>query len=150
MRAIPGGIAKQEQDICRFEQKLAAARLTRCSPAVSTTWPGRNGSATPTPWPQKWNYLYRLRTEPYRRWALGFSCFFFVWAGAPMAMCRRHGDPLGSFFLCFLPILIVYYPLMVFGLDGSKHGTIPPWSNWAGNALLAVGGLFLLRRVLRY
>ena len=63
---------------------------------------------------------------------------------------RRYGDPLGSFFLCFLPILIVDYPLLVYGVDGSKHGTIPPWSVWAGNVLLAAWGLWLLCRVLRY
>ena len=95
-------------------------------------------------WPHYRNTLqvfystyHRLLTEPHRRWATGFSCLFFVWVGAPLAIQMRNSDLLASFALCFLPILIVYYPLLVFGVDGAKHGTIPPWSIWAGNVLLA-------------
>ena len=96
------------------------------------------------------SYLSRLLTEPHRRWSTGFSCLFFVWVGAPMAIRLRNGDLLTSFFLCFLPILIVYYPLLVYGIDGSKHGTIPPCSVWAGNVLLFAWGAWLLRKVMRY
>jgi lipopolysaccharide export system permease protein len=49
-----------------------------------------------------------------------------------------------------LPILIVYYPLMVYGVDGSKHGTIPACSVWLGNLMLAFWGAYLLRKVVRY
>lgn len=94
--------------------------------------------------------LARLLTEPHRRWSTGFSCLFFCWVGAPMAIRLRNGDLLTSFFLCFLPILIVYYPLLVYGIDGSKHGTIPPCSVWAGNFMLFLWGTWLLRKVLRY
>jgi lipopolysaccharide export system permease protein len=96
------------------------------------------------------SHLFRLLTEPHRRWSAGFSCLFFVWVGAPMAIRLRNGDLLTSFFLCFLPILIVYYPLLVYGIDGSKHGTIPPCSVWAGNVMLFAWGTWLLRKVIRY
>ena len=62
----------------------------------------------------------------------------------------RNRDLLTSFFLCFLPILIVYYPLLVVGIDGAKDGRLPPWSVWAGNILLLLWGAYLLRRVVRY
>ena len=62
----------------------------------------------------------------------------------------RNRDMLTSFFLCFLPILIVYYPLLVFGVDGAKDGRLPPWSVWTGNVLLLLWGFYLLRRVIRY
>jgi len=94
--------------------------------------------------------LCRLRTEPHRRWSAGFSCLCFVWVGAPMAIRRQKGDFLTSFFLCFLPILVVYYPLLMYGIDGSKSGTVPPQAVWAGNVLLACWGAWLLRRVIRY
>ncbi len=96
------------------------------------------------------NRLCRLNTEPYRRWSAGFSCLFFVWVGAPMAIWLRNKDFLTSFFLCFSPILAVYYPLMAYGIDGAKNGTIPPISVWAGNVVLLAAGAWLLRRVLRY
>ena len=94
--------------------------------------------------------LYRLQTEPWRRWAAGFSCLCFAWVGAPMAIRRRNQDFLTSFFLCFLPILLVYYPLLVWGVDGAKRGELPVYFVWAGNLLLVAWGAYLLRKVVRY
>jgi len=94
--------------------------------------------------------LSRLKTEPHRRWAAGMSCFCFVFIGAPMAVWMRGRDFLTSFFLCFLPILVVYYPLLAYGIDGAKSGTLPPWGVWAGNLLLLVWGVWLLAKVRRY
>ncbi|MDZ7616501.1 MAG: LptF/LptG family permease [Patescibacteria group bacterium] len=97
-----------------------------------------------------WERLCRLKTERHRRWSAGFSCLFFVSIGAPMAMWMRNRDFLSSFFLCFLPILIVYYPLLAYGIDGAKNGTIPPWSVWAGNLLLGGWGIGMMKKVVRY
>jgi len=94
--------------------------------------------------------LYRLWMEPARRWANGFSCLFFVLIGAPMAIRMRNSDFLTSFFACFCPILIVYYPLLIFGVDQAKRGSLPGWSVWMGNAILALCGAWLMRRVIRY
>ncbi len=94
--------------------------------------------------------LHRLYTEPHRRWSAGFSCFCFLWVGAPMAIRLRNSDFLTSFFLCFAPILAVYYPVMMYGIDGAKNGTIPAFSVWAGNLILLVWGGYLLRKVIRY
>jgi lipopolysaccharide export system permease protein len=94
--------------------------------------------------------LHRLHTEPHRRWSAGFSCLCFFWVGAPMAIRLRNSDFLTSFFLCFMPILAVYYPVMMYGIDGAKNGTIPPSTVWAGNLILFLWGGYLLRKVLRY
>ena len=94
--------------------------------------------------------LHRLETEPYRRWANGFSCLGFVLVGAPMAIRRRQGEFWGSFFACFLPILILYYPLLVVFVDFAKDGRIPPQLVWTGNTMLALWGLWLMRRVIRF
>ena len=97
------------------------------------------------------NHLYRLFTEPPRRLSAGFSCLCFVLVGAPMAIWRRHADFLTSFFLCFAPILLIYYPLLVFGVEQAKSGNLNPQIVWLGNAVLAVWGLWMLRsKVLRY
>ncbi len=92
----------------------------------------------------------RLRTEPPRRWANGFSCLSFVMVGSAMAIRRRNANALSSFFVCFLPILIVYYPLLILGVNQAKDGVLPPEAVWLGNLVLAVWALWLLRRVLRY
>ncbi len=94
--------------------------------------------------------INRLRTEPYRRWANGFSCLCFVLIGAPVAMTFRNADVLTSFFICFLPILIVYYPLLMIGEDLSTSGQAPPYTFWLANITIVIPGLLLLRRVIRY
>jgi lipopolysaccharide export system permease protein len=94
--------------------------------------------------------LHRLHTEPWRRWANGFSCLCFVMIGVPVAVILRFSDFLASFFACFLPILIVYYPLLAVSVDQAKDGSLPPPVVWAGNLVLAVSGAWLLRRVIRY
>ena len=78
---------------------------------------------------------------PHRRWAGGFACLCFVLVGVPMAICLRNRDFLTSFFLCFLPILIVYYPLMIFGADQAKNGNLPTIFVWAGNGMLMLWGV---------
>lgn len=93
--------------------------------------------------------LYRIRMEPWRRWANGFSCLCFVLVGAPMAIRMRNADFLTSFFLCFLPILVVYYPVFMLGVDQAKRGAVPPIAVWLGNLLIVLWGWWLLRRVVR-
>jgi lipopolysaccharide export system permease protein len=94
--------------------------------------------------------LFRLNTEPYRRWANGFSCLCFVLVGVPIAVRLRNSDVFTSFIICFLPILILYYPLLMLGIDRSKAGALPPVFVWLGNALLALLGIWQLRKVIRY
>jgi lipopolysaccharide export system permease protein len=95
------------------------------------------------------NRLHRIIMEPWRRWANGFSCLCFVLVGAPMAIRMRNSDFLTSFFLCFLPILIVYYPVFMIGVDQAKRGSVPPVAVWTGNLLITLWGWWLLRRVVR-
>lgn len=94
--------------------------------------------------------LVRLRTEPWRRWAWGFSCFCFVFVGAPLAMIAKTSDYWTTFGLCFLPTLLVYYPLFIFGLEQAKDGTVPPYGVWLGNGILALIGMIFIARVRRY
>ena len=92
----------------------------------------------------------RLSVEPPRRWAAGFCCFFFVWLGAPLAIWMRKSDFFASFFACFVPILILYYPLLAFGLDQAKKGGLPPMSVWLANISMGLIGLWFLRQIHRY
>lgn len=99
---------------------------------------------------ERMNHLHRLRTEPMRRLANGFSCLCFLLVGIPVAIRFRNNDVWTSFFICFLPILVIYYPLLMFGMDRAKSGALPPIIVWLGNAILALAGLWQLRRVIRY
>ncbi len=91
--------------------------------------------------------MTRLKAEPWRRWAQGFSCFCFVWVGIPLAILRRSADYAATFGVCFLPILLLYYPLFILGVDQSKSGEWHASSPWMANAVLLVVGAWMLRKV---
>lgn len=94
--------------------------------------------------------LNRLRTEPHRRWANGLSCFCFALVGSAMSIRRRNGEFLTSFFLCFLPVLVIYYPLLALGIDRAKSGAMRPEIVWLGNLVLLIWGAWLARNILRH
>jgi len=70
--------------------------------------------------------------------------------GAPVALRMSKSDMVTTFFVCFLPILVVYYPLFAYGLEGAKNGSLPPWGVWGANVVIALAGLVVLRKVMRY
>lgn len=92
---------------------------------------------------------YRLMAEPWRRWAAGFSCLCFVAVGVPLSILLRTADVWTTLGLCFLPILVLYYPLLMLGLEQAKSGAAPPAVVWLANVVfLAIGG-WLIRRANR-
>jgi lipopolysaccharide export system permease protein len=93
--------------------------------------------------------LHKLQAEPARRWASGFACFFFVWVGVPLSIWFRSADYWTSFGICFLPILLVYYPFFVYGMDRAKDGSWPSFSVWLGNLVMLGVGAWWMRKVIR-
>ena len=147
---ISARIDQQRAEILRLQQALAAeAGFELLSGNVDAL----NGGA----WQSKHyllsdaqNRLNRLRTEPWRRWASGFSCLAVVLLGAPLAIRFRNADYISTFGMCFIPILIGYYPLLMYGIDQAKAGVLPPYSVWLANIVCSGVGLFFIRRVIRY
>ena len=93
--------------------------------------------------------MYQLRAEPYRRWANGFACLGFALIGIPVAMLWRHADVLTNFFVCFLPILALYYPLLMLSDNLAGSGR-PPICFWTANVALTIPALVLLRWIIRH
>jgi lipopolysaccharide export system permease protein len=92
----------------------------------------------------------RLRTEQHYRFAMAVSCFFFVMLGSPFSILMARNQFLTSFLFCFVPILLLYYPISMMSLNLSKTGTLDPaWAVWCANGLLGIIASFFLRRVLR-
>jgi lipopolysaccharide export system permease protein len=94
--------------------------------------------------------LWRLCTEPHRRWSNGFNCLSFTLIGIAVALHMRLSDNLTIFFACFLPILLVFYPLFVLGEYVATKGILPPPAVWLPNVVLIGAALILMRRVIRY
>ncbi len=94
--------------------------------------------------------LRALDTEMQMRPALSFGCFFFVLIGCPVGIWFSRSDYLSAFITCFLPIVIVYYPLQLCSTNLAKDGRLPPAvALWAANAILGVAALLLFRKLLR-
>jgi lipopolysaccharide export system permease protein len=145
-----GATQEQRKQIRRSEQSLAAD-------AAEQLLTGDFAALTDAHWGARLRdlkgqrqRLHRLETEPYRRWASGFSCLAFVMVGAPLAIRLKNSDLMTTFGICFLPILIVYYPLFAYGLDRAKNGALPPYCVWLGNLVCLAIGAWLLRKVSRY
>jgi lipopolysaccharide export system permease protein len=95
--------------------------------------------------------LNRFRTEIFSRFAMSTSCFFFVLLGGPFSILQGRRQFLTSFFICFLPILLIYYPVALLMISLCKQGQAnPAYAMWAGNALLGIAGLWVLRNVLKH
>ncbi len=148
---IPDLIAELQAEIDKMRKdQESLKRLNEAKQAL-------DGSASPEPSDpiaaqiadRQWK-IYRLKTEPYRRWSNGFACLCFALIGMPVAMLWRHADGLTNFFVCFLPILSVYYPLLMLGEDLSTSGTLPPISFWMGNVILTIPAIIFLRRIIRH
>lgn len=152
MSQVPQEVAASHERIDQLQQKMAllAAEQMATGDFGPSGLSGNQWAADERRLMEERVRLYRLVIEPARRWSNGFSCLCFVLIGAPAGIILRNSDFLTSFFACFMPILLVYYPLLFLGVDQAKLGILPAWSVWTGNAILAVAGAWLIRRVYRY
>jgi lipopolysaccharide export system permease protein len=152
MSQVPQEVAASNERIEQLQQKMAllAAEQMATGDFGATGLSGSQWASDERRLMEERVRLYRLVIEPARRWSNGFSCLCFVLIGAPAGIILRNSDFLTSFFACFLPILLVYYPLLFLGVDQAKLGILPPWSVWTGNVMLALAGAWLIRRVYRY
>jgi lipopolysaccharide export system permease protein len=93
----------------------------------------------------------KLETEVHTRLALACSCFFFVLVGSPFSILQGKRQFLTNFFLCFVPILLVYYPVVLLTQNLAKNDDLDPaWGMWIGNGILLVVGLWIFRKVLKH
>jgi len=135
MAEIPAAVDQLRRDVEQLRLYLRSAGATDQQRAA---WQAQIG--------QLETRIRQLKTEPYLRWANGFSCLCFVLLGSPVSMYRRSENFLTNFFLCFLPILIVYYPMLMVAKELTTSGALPPVGYWAANLSIAVPGAFLLYR----
>ncbi len=105
----------------------------------------------------QWKNVYaqrragKLRTEIHSRYALACSCFFFVLLGSSFSIYHGSSQFLTNFFVCFMPVLLVYYPLVMLMMNLSKSDSVNPlWAMWVGNAVMLVAGVYMLRKVLQH
>jgi lipopolysaccharide export system permease protein len=91
-----------------------------------------------------------IDAEIQMRPALAVGCLCFVLIGAPVGIWFSRADYLSTFVSCFLPTVIVYYPMLLCGTNMAKDGKLPAVLGlWAANAVVGIAGLILYARLLR-
>ncbi len=98
-------------------------------------------------WRQEWS---EIDTEKNMRLALGVGSFFFVLLGAPVGIMFAKRDFLSAFISCFLPIIILYYPLVLAGVNMARTGQATAWVVWGGDLVLGVLAGFSLRTIQKH
>lgn len=149
LREMKTELTLQNQRVDEQQKKLAinAAFQMVGGDVIGITQPNWNSAIHELD--QRVYRKHRLETEPWRRWANGFSCLCFIIVGAPLAIYMRKSDFWTIFGVCFIPILLAYYPLLMFGVEKSKSGDLPPFCVWTGNLVMVGVGLWLIRKVCR-
>ena len=91
-----------------------------------------------------------LDVELNMRPALSLGCLCFILAGCPVGIWFSRSDFLSSFITCFLPIVFIYYPLVLCGTGLAKEGRHNLFVMvWGADAIMGLVGLFLFWRLLR-
>jgi lipopolysaccharide export system permease protein len=100
---------------------------------------------------QRESEIYSLETEINMRPALSFGCLCFVLVGCPVGIWFSRSDYLSAFITCFLPIVFVYYPLLLCGTSYAKQGKWhPSLALFSADVLMAIIALGLFRRLLKH
>lgn len=91
-----------------------------------------------------------LKVELLMRPALSVGCLFFILVGCPAGIWFSKSDFLSAFITCFLPIVCLYYPLMLSGIGLAKEGKLDPvLMVWGANFLIGGIGLVMLWKLVR-
>jgi len=92
-----------------------------------------------------------LETEKQLRTSMAFGSLLFVILGAPIGIRFAKRDFLSAFMTCFLPIIGLYYPLMLLGINMGKEGTMAPYQSlWISNVVLALLAGWVYPRIIKY
>ncbi len=141
-----------------FRKKMAKERKRQAMGA--SLWMGM-GRLNRVDWAQvhrsfvdygTWDMNYKqYETEKQQRVAMSFGPLFFVLLGAPVGILFARRDFLSAFISCFVPIIILYYPLVLLGTNMGKEGILnPAVALWLGNFLLALLSGFVWPSVIRH
>lgn len=94
--------------------------------------------------------MVALDVELQMRPALSLGCLFFILVGCPVGIWFSRSDYLSAFITCFLPIVFIYYPLMLCGTGMAKEGKINMIPLvWGADAVVGLMGVILFWRSMK-
>jgi lipopolysaccharide export system permease protein len=91
-----------------------------------------------------------LDAELQMRPALAFGCLFFVLVGCPVGIWFSKSDYLSAFITCFLPIVFLYYPLLLCGTNFAREGKfVASLDAWIANLAMGAIAVWLYYKLLK-
>ena len=94
--------------------------------------------------------LRDVRMKIHQRAALSLAVFVFAMLGIPLGIMTRGRSPMVAFGIGFAIVLVLFYPLLVFGQMAAQTGLLPVVpAIWSGNAIMFTIGFMLTVSVLR-
>ncbi len=92
----------------------------------------------------------QFRTNFHGRIALSLACLVVTLLGVPLGIMVRHSNKLVSFAIAAMPVVGLYYPLMMAGEAMGESGTLHPVIGmWIGNVVVGAIGVGLLMKLYR-
>jgi len=92
------------------------------------------------------NVEYEFANRP----ALAFGCLLFAMIGAPVGLLSNRSDYLSTFVVCFLPTILIYYPIVLSGRGLAIEGKVPAaFGAWGANLIVGAGALLLVFKAIR-
>jgi len=89
-----------------------------------------------------------LDYEIHLRLASSFSPLIMVLLGMPLGAKVRHRGKLVAFFIAFLPVVLLYYPLVLAGEGLGRAGQMPPFlAAWGADGVAGLLGAVLTWRL---
>lgn len=133
----------------RKRQAITAAMAVGSGRPNTIRWPEvQNAFVNYNYWAKRIN---EFETEKQFRTAQSFGTLAFVLLGAPVGILFARRDFLSAFISCFVPIILLYYPLMLLGMNMGKEGMIDPrYALWGSNLLLVVIAGFVFPPVIKH
>ncbi len=96
------------------------------------------------------NQMLAIDTERHMRFALALGCLCFALVGCPIGIWFCKSDYLSAFVICFLPIVTIYYPVLLCMINMGRSGKLSCWLTiHNANALMMLVALILFRRLAR-
>jgi lipopolysaccharide export system permease protein len=91
-----------------------------------------------------------LRAEKNMRPVLALGGLFFAIIAFPVGVWFHRADYLSTFVTCFLPVVLIYYPLVLAGNNLAKEGRLPASiSVWMADVTAAIVGYVMVRKLFR-
>jgi lipopolysaccharide export system permease protein len=146
-------IVRRRQEIKAEEERLAAEIALHTARSVLSKPPedlARHLTNLKNQHDQRQMEITTLDAELQMRPALSLGCLCFVLVGCPVGIWFGKSDYLSAFITSFLPNVFMYYPLYLCGTNLAKQGKVPLLAGiWAANALIALIGLALFKRLMK-